>query len=111
MHIFAFTASAETGLDVDGYDVEVDGGTVISNSGDYEIPQQERIVTMFPEHHHNKKFQTNKHITFETVLPQIKLPVDTAIYCSKEQSIVIPEEYAYLFFEEINPPPPKAALA
>lgn len=111
MHIFALTASAEAGLDADGYDVELDGDAIFSNSGEYSIPHQYHITHIVPVHHHNKKLQTNKHVSFKTILSEIELPQVPALYYSDSQPIVIPEEYTYLFFKEINPPPPKAALA
>jgi len=53
------------------------------------------------------KFNIGKHLSFKIVLPQKEdvsfptLPDDIGY------NVAIPENYDYLFFREINPPPPK----
>ncbi len=109
MHVFVLTARAEAFLDADGYDVELDGDAVISNSAGYDLPLT-HTTRIFPEHHHNKKYQTGKHISFKVIVPETTLPTkDIVAYKNDKLPIAMPKKYAYLFFQEINPPPPKAA--
>jgi len=54
----------------------------------------------------SRKTNTPKYISFELILPQ----VDGYHYreaCRVVYTCILPENYRYLFFEEINPPPPK----
>jgi len=67
-------------------------------------------VNAVPEHNNNadKNFQTNKHFTIKMVqLKQYKLTINSFAFISK-QNFPLTDTYSYLFFNEINPPPPKA---
>lgn len=107
LHVFVLTARAEASLDADGYDIELDGDAVISNGESSDLPIKP-ATHIFPEHHHNKKYQTGKHISFKVIISETKIAITYVAYKDNETPVVMPEKYAYLFFQEINPPPPKA---
>ena len=54
----------------------------------------------------NPKTNLSRHITYEVVLPH-----ESGYHFNEISSVMysctLPENYSYLFFEEINPPPPK----
>src|SRR6185437_13766757 len=53
------------------------------------------------------KYNIGKHLSFKVILPQ-KEDVSFPITLSDiAYNVAIPENYDYLFFREINPPPPK----
>lgn len=55
----------------------------------------------------SRKTNIPKHISFEIIMPHISgyhfRPVTQVVY-----SCPLPENYSFLFYEEINPPPPKS---
>ena len=55
----------------------------------------------------SRKTNVTKHISFEILLPHI-----SGYYFETIPSVVytcsLPENYSFLFYEEINPPPPKS---
>jgi hypothetical protein len=56
----------------------------------------------------NNKHRTNvpKYISFELFLPH-KSGYDFQPVMQVKHTCALPETYSYLFYEEINPPPPK----
>ncbi len=98
--------------DMGTFDVEL-GSTFISNMaihrhGESAIAMHSlKNHRIFPEHRHNKKYQSGKHHPFKVIVPQRETN-NTALYISSSiHNPVIPPGYQYLFFREINPPPPR----
>lgn len=54
----------------------------------------------------NHKTNVSRHISYEVVLPNESGYHFNEI-CPVLYACTLPENYSYLFFEEINPPPPK----
>jgi hypothetical protein len=54
----------------------------------------------------NRKTNFSRHITYEVILPH-ESGCNFNEVCTVVYSCTLPENYTYLFFEEINPPPPK----
>jgi len=74
------------------------------NSNDVVFAAQ---TSLSSQSNSGRKTNVPKYISYELMLP-IKSPV-----CFRPATIVtyscsLPENYAYLFYEEINPPPPKS---
>lgn len=58
------------------------------------------------QNNHPRKSNTPKHISFDLMIP----PVSVCHFCEAVvacHASPLPETYSYLFYEEINPPPPK----
>jgi hypothetical protein len=81
--------------------------TVISKTvkGQASAPAAQASVSS----HNNpsRKSESPKFISFELLVPARYVFTDHPVNCVK-YTIPLPETYEYLFFEEINPPPPKA---
>jgi len=99
--------------DLDSFDVEL-GDTYISSAHDanrfdresYPLPTEKRHHVL-PEHRHNKKYQNSKFHSFKTIVPET---VQTHIVTYTEEPAAYATThsvYKYLFFREINPPPPR----
>ena len=54
----------------------------------------------------NHKTKEPKHISFDVVLETPQFVYPTIVQVVKH-STPLPENYVYLFYEEINPPPPR----
>lgn len=64
-------------------------------------------VTTDHKHGHKQKTSQTRHISFELMLPA---PQVTATYEPMQfisHTCMLPTSYSYLFYAEINPPPPK----
>lgn len=72
------------------------------------VPGGVVAATVSVNEHHNTGKRTNipKHISFEVLLPA----VSNYVYHEIESIVhecALPDCYKYLFYREINPPPPK----
>ncbi len=67
-------------------------------------------VNSVPENNNtaNKDFQTHKHSAVKMVKQQELPLIITPVGAISTQSPLLTNTYSYHFFEEINPPPPKA---
>ena len=59
------------------------------------------------DRHPGRRSSVPKFISYEVVLP-VCHTYHYHPYTNVSYAFPLPENYAYLFFEEINPPPPKA---
>ena len=57
--------------------------------------------------HAPHKFRNVKYFSYEVVLPQPHTVERLAYFTDRQYARSFPENYAYLFLREINPPPPK----
>jgi hypothetical protein len=65
-------------------------------------------ATVSSQENTSRKSEKPNYITHEVILTCDKqLPFHE--YLTADYAIPLPQNYAYLFFEEINPPPPKLA--
>jgi len=114
MHMFVVGVQAND-VDDNAFDLEL-GYTAISQSidhlpgitaTDHQQPQQQNLSQLFSDHHHSKKYQAGKHISIQLFLgfsdyrPSFHLSpltIHTPAVCPA---------YRYLYFREINPPPPR----
>ncbi len=111
LNLLVLEASAQISdvPDEEGFSVE-QGRTEIENTG-YDSPFDpisHKNASILPEHRHNKKFQSVKHIDLKVVVPQLVFPAAYVYYDEVVNTPVLPDSYQYLYYREINPPPPKA---
>jgi hypothetical protein len=73
----------------------------------YSAQNNTDITSVSSKDKNSHKFNLGKNISFKIVLPQafIVIPYTTTEVITYTSPI--PESYDYLFFREINPPPPK----
>lgn len=109
MHIFVVGAHAEDAAD-EGFDLEL-GYTTINTPDSYteaDMPQhQEKPVRILSEHHHSKKYQTGKHISVQLYLKLEPVRSLLSVHEPVAHTPAMYPAYRYLYFREINPPPPK----
>lgn len=67
-------------------------------------------VNAIPEsnNHNSKDFQAHKHSTMKMVGQQVCSVLVTPLALLQKKKSTLTHSYSYHFFEEINPPPPKA---
>jgi len=115
MHIFVVGVQAN---DVDGdaddntFDLEL-GATSFSQAPGYHDfqalqTQQEKVTHSFSENHHNKKYQPGRHISVQLFLSFSEYKQPLYIYPVLQHTPAVFPAYRYLYFREINPPPPKS---
>src|SRR4051794_14590441 len=67
-------------------------------------------VNAMPENNNNsnKDFQAHKHSTVKMIEQQELIFAIAPVAYKTRQNLPLADTYSYHFFEEINPPPPKA---
>ena len=70
--------------------------------------QRRKESSFFSDHKNGKKYRGGKHITFELFFSLPECPAIFLPYSDFVFRPVISKDYRYLFFREINPPPPKS---
>jgi hypothetical protein len=88
------------------FDSDPDVPHVISKSNRLSVNDDAAPTTISSDHHSRHKLKAPVHIAFEMLLPY-KVPYVYHPRVIVQHSCPLPEAYAYLFYEEINPPPPK----
>lgn len=111
LQVFILTAHADD-MDDDEFVIE-QGITVISAPNhnnalmmDQSMIHRHKETRILPDHH-NKKYQIGKHISVQTVVTRTPDIHFHSFYESIVHTPSVPEDYRYIFFREINPPPPK----
>ncbi len=82
--------------------------TVFTKAIKYTVNGASTQKTVTTDHHNKHKSKIPRHISFDVMLMALK---SRYVFCPLnivQYSCALPEQYDYLFFEEINPPPPKA---
>jgi hypothetical protein len=113
MHVFVLGVQANDADD--DFDLEL-GYTTINQVNDQAAgyndagrqEQQQKTPVLFSDHHHSKKYQIGKHISVQLFLSFTGYVPAPCFYTSITHIAAIYPAYRYLYFREINPPPPKA---
>ncbi|MCW3122963.1 MAG: hypothetical protein JWQ38_2455 [Flavipsychrobacter sp.] len=83
--------------------------TVISKSTKYTVNgHRVQTTTITTDHNTKHKSKVSRHISFDVVLPPQRCGYVFQPLNIVQYSCALPQNYYYLFYEEINPPPPKA---
>jgi hypothetical protein len=114
MHVFVLGVQAnDTDDDFDlepGYTTinQIDDQAAGYNDMNQQQQQQQKNPVLFSDHHHSKKYQPGKHISVQLFLGFSDYAPPPCFYTSITHTPAIYPAYRYLYFREINPPPPKA---
>ena len=82
--------------------------SVFTKAIKYTVNDVSSQTTITTDHHNKHKSKVSRHISFDVMLPAHK---SGYVFCPLnivQHSCALPEQYDYLFYAEINPPPPKA---
>lgn len=82
--------------------------TVFTKAIKYTANGHSMQTTVTTDHHNKHKSKVSRHISFDVMLPALKSGYVFCLLNIVQYTCTLPEQYDYLFFEEINPPPPKA---
>lgn len=85
----------------DNLNIQASSSTQLNHA--HHTPEKKHV---FSRHKRNRKVHQVKLLNFEAVLNIPVQPVFHVVHSSVTESIYI-QSYNYLYFEEINPPPPK----
>jgi hypothetical protein len=107
--LFLFVNTAhDQSIDQNGIDVEL-GSTAIKNQKqDGNFSHLHKKGQVIERHNGHKKFHTAKHISFEVTLATKLLDEAPSIDATSIHTPSAQQEYDYLFYREINPPPPQS---
>jgi hypothetical protein len=95
-------------IDENGIDVELGNTSIKSpkqNDNLFHCHQKKQVITHSKGH---KKFHGGKHIGFEVTLVIKPFQYTSFLDATSFHTPLVNNDYDYLFFQEINPPPPKA---
>jgi len=113
MNVFVLNVQADEADDNDmSFDVELGYTTITQQIGYTEAvsmqEHHEKKTQILPEHNHNKKLLAGKHISVQLflIVSDFRQPFYT--FPVIIHTPAIPPAYRYLYFREINPPPPKS---
>lgn len=108
--LYVFADSAHD-FSIDRYCMDLElGHTAIrkkENSSDFLDFLKERTVIKTQKK--SKKLVTSKHIRLEFSMPEISQSVVLCRFEACKKAFPPSDAYRYLFFKEINPPPPRLA--
>lgn len=97
---------------MDGFDANLTGNVRVQQQTEHghlaASGNEERSLTkLLPEHKHNRKYQVVKFISIEIILPETPQAQPLIFFDAlPAHTPRLPKVYNYLFFREINPPPP-----
>jgi hypothetical protein len=93
-------------LSVMHFDLSSSNVTVIGKSTRNTNGTSALQVVSSSQDHNDRKTNITKLFTFELIMPSVYIVHYPVSYAVKPIA-VLPESYDYLFYKEINPPPPK----
>jgi hypothetical protein len=70
--------------------------------------QHKKESSFLSDHKHGKKYRGGKHVSPDIYFSAFSNPALPRVSQGIAFTPAIPKHYRYLFFREINPPPPKA---
>jgi hypothetical protein len=111
LHLFIISAHTE-GIDTNSFDLEY-GEVSVSQQPNHNYQsineathkRQESIAT--DQHHSKKSGHSKQIITHLAIIPKQVATIYTSIK-TIVQTPTVPKTYKFLFYQEINPPPPKS---